>query len=91
MVAGQERGLRPGTLPVALIAAFLVRPAPQHLVMLMPAQRDAGKSVNISLMRFEPLGAVINGSSDQGLIANLETSVFQGLNSEAVMLVLKEI
>jgi len=86
---GQERGLRPGTLPVALIAAFGAACA--------AASRDVdARSARCREIRqhlldaLEPLGAVINGSSDQGLIATLNLS-FPGLDSEAVMLVLKDL
>ncbi len=86
---GQERGLRPGTLPVALIAAFGAACA--------AASRDAdARSARCREIRqhlldaFVPLGAVINGSRDEGLTSILNLS-FPGLDSEAVMLVLKDL
>nr|WP_254798306.1 aminotransferase class V-fold PLP-dependent enzyme [Sphingobium sp. AS12] len=86
---GQERGLRPGTLPVALVAAFGAACA--------AASRDADARVarcseirQHLLHAFEPLGAMINGSSDNGLASTLNIS-FPGLDSEAVILVLKDL
>jgi cysteine desulfurase len=86
---GQERGLRPGTLPVALVAAFGAACA--------AASRDADaraarcREIRRHLLdAVEPLGAMINGSSDHGLASTLNIS-FPGLDSEAVMLVLKDL
>lgn len=86
---GQERGLRPGTLPVALIAAFGTACA--------AAARDAeirrARCVEIRnnlLAALLPLGAEINGTPDDGLASTINLS-FPGLDSEAVMLVLKDL
>lgn len=86
---GQERGLRPGTLPVALVAAFGAACA--------AAARHAGSRTarNLEIRQhlldaFLPLGAEINGSLDHGLASTLNLS-FPGLDSEAVMLVLKDL
>lgn len=85
---GQERGLRPGTLPVAMIAAFGAA--------CTAAARDADKRrarcVEIRehlLDAFQPLGAEINGSLEHSLASTVNLS-FPGLDSEAVMLVLKD-
>lgn len=86
---GQERGLRPGTLPVAIIAAFGAACA--------AASRDVNKRAARCLEIRQhlldallPLGAVINGSLEDGLASTLNLS-FPGLDSEAVMLVLKDL
>jgi len=85
---GQERGLRPGTLPVALIAAFGAACEAASRDADARAMRCLEIRQNL-LGAFEPLGAMINGSLDQGLISTLNLS-FPGLDSEAVMLVLKD-
>jgi cysteine desulfurase len=86
---GQERGLRPGTLPVAMIAAFgaacaaASRDAPARAARC----RDIRQNLLDALL---PIGAVINGSPDLGLVSTINLS-FPGLDSEAVMVVLKDL
>jgi cysteine desulfurase len=85
---GQERGLRPGTLPVAMIAAF---GAACTAAGRDAAQRRA-RCIEIRdhlLDVFRPLGAEINGSLEHGLVSTVNLS-FPRLDSEAVMLVLKD-
>lgn len=86
---GQERGLRPGTLPVALIAAFGAACA--------AAERDhaprlarCGEIRRRLLDALLPLGAEINGAADDSLVSTVNLS-FPNLDSEAVMLVLKDL
>jgi cysteine desulfurase len=86
---GQERGLRPGTLPVPLIAAFGAAAA--------AAVADHGQRLQACLAIRErllrallPLGAVINGNQKHCLASTISLS-FPGLDSEAVMLVLKDL
>lgn len=86
---GQERGLRPGTLPVAMIAAFGAACA----AAAREADNRAARCLHIRhnlLDAFLPIGAVINGSPDLGLASTINLS-FPGLDSEAVMLVLKDL
>jgi len=85
---GQERGLRPGTLPVALIAAFGAACA----AAARDADKRRGRCMEIRehlLNAFQPLGAEINGSQDNCLASIINLS-FPSLDSEAVMLVLKD-
>lgn len=86
---GQERGLRPGTLPVAMIAAFgaACAAASRYADTRAARCRDIRQHL---LDAFLPIGAVINGSLDNGLESTLNLS-FPGLDSEAVMLVLKDL
>ncbi len=86
---GQERGLRPGTLPVALVAAFGAACAAASRDADARAARCGDIRKNL-LDAVEPLGATINGSSDHGLVSILNIS-FRDLDSEAVMLVLKDL
>lgn len=86
---GQERGLRPGTLPVPLIAAFGTA--------CTAAVRDADERRQVNwlirqhlLTALLPLGAVINGAPEASLTSTVNLS-FPGLDSEAVMLVLKDL
>jgi cysteine desulfurase len=86
---GQERGLRPGTLPVALVCAFGAAAAAAL------RDHDVRQASNLVIRRalFDtllPLGAEINGARDGGLVSTVNLS-FSGLDSEAVMLVLKDL
>jgi cysteine desulfurase len=86
---GQERGLRPGTLPVPLIAAFGAACAAAGREA--EARRRACLAVRERLLgALLPLGALINGAPDHSLASTLNVS-FPGLDSEAVMLVLKDL
>jgi cysteine desulfurase len=86
---GQERGLRPGTLPVALVAAFGA--ACGAALRDADARAERCREIRQHLLdAFEPLGAMINGSLGHGLVSILNLS-FPALDSEAVMLVLKDL
>ena len=86
---GQERGLRAGTLPVALIAAFGAACASaerDHLTRMATCEAIGARL----LAAVQPLGAIINGSASERLASTLNLC-FPGLDSEAVMLVLKDL
>ncbi len=86
---GQERGLRPGTQPVALIAAFgkaaeiAVRDHAKRLKRCQQIKEQA-------LAEFSQLGAVITGDHSQAIPSTLNVSI-PGLDSEAVILALKDL
>lgn len=86
---GQERGLRPGTLPVALIAGLGLAAAIASEECA--AWTDATTRTRAEIL--EPLfasGAELNGDPNLSVphIANLS---FPGLDSEAVILALREV
>jgi cysteine desulfurase len=86
---GQERGLRPGTLPVPLIAGFGV--AAQLALENHKKRADHCTEVRrLALKAFEPLNPLFNGDQTRVLPHVLNIS-FKGVDSEAVMVVLKEI
>lgn len=86
---GQERGLRPGTLPVPLIAAFGAACAAAGRDV--DARRETCLAIRERLLgALLPLGAMINGAPAQSLASTVNLS-FPGLDSEAVMLVLKDL
>jgi cysteine desulfurase len=84
---GQERGLRPGTLPVALIAGLGLA---AELAQSEQTQRFAAckRYRSAVVTAFEPFGPAINGDSDRTLVNTTNFSL-PGLDSEAVMLALK--
>ena len=86
---GQERGLRPGTLPVALIAALgeaaelALRDQDQRHAVCLTIREQA-------LAALLPLGAVLTG--DQSLVMDHVLNLgFPGLDSEALMVALKDL
>jgi cysteine desulfurase len=86
---GQERGLRPGTLPVALIVA-LGKAAELAL-------RDAEKRntrctafKNEAVAAFTDIGGVLTGDPAKTVTTTLNVAI-PGLDSEAVMLALKDV
>ena len=86
---GQERGLRPGTLPVHLIVGF--GKAAELAI------RDQKKRLNLCavfrekfLKNIEPLAPSFQGDPAKSLIHTANVS-FPGVNSEAAMVALKEI
>lgn len=85
---GQERGLRPGTLPVHLLLGFgeacrlaLANHAPRTAACLEFRER--------LLSKLRPLEPTINGDMRRTLPNTLSLS-FSGLDSEAVMLAVKQ-
>ena len=81
--------LRPETLPVALITAFGAACAAAQREVIARNARCLQIRNNL-LEALLPLGALVNGSLDCGLVSTLNLS-FPGLDSEAVMLVLKDL
>lgn len=86
---GQERGLRPGTLPVALIAglgaaaALALREADQR-------KRAAAAIKEELLDALTPLGAAVNGDPRRTIESTLNVSI-PGIDSEAAIVALKDI
>lgn len=86
---GQERGLRPGTLPVALIAGF-------GLAASLALTDHAERSVKCAAIKREalrallPLGIVLNGDADNTIEHTLNFSV-PGVDSEAAIVALKDL
>lgn len=87
---GQERGLRPGTLPVPLIAGFGLaaelasREGPQRAKACAAIRRDA-------LAAFTPLGTMVHGDENRGVLPNILSLAVPGVDSEAVMVALKDL
>jgi cysteine desulfurase len=85
---GQEKGLRPGTLPVPLIAGFglACELAREELADRTKAcnaiRRDAMKTLN-------SIGATFNGDPERTVPHTLNVS-FPGVDSEALMVALKD-
>jgi cysteine desulfurase len=84
---GQERGLRPGTLPVPLIAGF-------GLAAEMAVSHNAQRRARCETMRLDalaalmPLGITLHGDPEQALPHVLNFSI-DDLDSEAIMVALK--
>ncbi len=86
---GQERGLRPGTLPVQLIAGFGMATelaVSEHAERLLVLKANREKFL-IALSR---LGGSINGDSNFSVPHILNASI-PGIDSEAAMVALKDI
>lgn len=86
---GQERGLRPGTLPVALVAGF-------GLAASLALKDHADRSAKCAAIKQEalaallPLGIVLNGDSNRTIEHTLNFSV-PGVDSEAAIVALKDL
>ena len=86
---GQERGLRPGTLPVPLIIGFGV--AAERAVADNRQRQHRCNEIRVqALAALEPLGLRVHGDPDLTLPHVINFSV-PGLDSEAVMIALKQI
>ncbi|MCG3775335.1 MAG: Cysteine desulfurase IscS [Nitrospira sp.] len=86
---GQERGLRPGTLPVPLIVGF----GRASEVALRDHQKRAKRNNQIRtdvLRALSPFGAEVNGAPDHSISSTLNISL-PGLDAEAVMVSLKDL
>lgn len=84
---GQERGLRPGTLPVALIAGL--GKAAELAVEAVESRRATCRAIKAKAVEaFAPLNPRIHGPADntQDHVLNV---AFPGLDSEALMVALK--
>lgn len=86
---GQERGLRPGTLPVALIVA-LGKAAELASRDHKARFKRCEKLKRQALDAFNQVGGVVTGNPMLTIASTLNVAV-PGLDSEAVMLALKEI
>lgn len=86
---GQERGLRPGTSPVALIAGF-------GLASELARTESKTRTASCLAMRgqfldvLDRVGAVVNGDPDRSLASIVNFSV-PGADSEAVILALRDV
>jgi len=85
---GQERGLRPGTLPVALIVGLgkAVEVAQREHSKWLSQARTVKESI---LQQLHAVHHVVNGSLEHSLPTCLNVS-FPGIDSEALMLALRE-
>jgi len=86
---GQERGLRPGTIPVPLVAGF------GTAAVAASAQRDERSRHNREfrermMAALQPLGPLLNGDPKSALphVANLS---FPGIDAEAAILATKDL
>jgi cysteine desulfurase len=86
---GQERGLRPGTLPVALIAGL-------GLASSLALKEHDGRTQQceaikaLALAALAPLGIVMNGDAERVVAHTLNFSV-PGVDSEAAIVALKDV
>jgi len=85
---GQERGLRPGTHPVPLIAGF-------GLAAELAAREEAVRAKVCTDIRREALAAlaslnpIIHGDETLGVLPNILSFTVPGVDSEAIMVALK--
>jgi len=86
---GQERGLRPGTLPVHLIAG-LGKAADLALKHKDKRESQCKEVREAAIKIFNELGAQINGDNENTLTHTLNVSI-PGINSEAAIITLKEV
>jgi cysteine desulfurase len=85
----QERGLRPGTLPVALIAGL--GEAARLALFEIASRIKKAKIVENSVLQFiETAGGVVNGDR-QWAIPHIVNASFKGLDSEAFIVATKEL
>ena len=86
---GQERGLRPGTLPVHLIAGFGL--AAEVALKDHKTREAVNLRIRASLLEaFAAMGASIHGEQERGLPHVINLSI-PGVNSEAAMVALKDL
>jgi len=86
---GQERGLRPGTLPVAIIAGLGCASA---LALEEAAERAcACQAIKGQLLdALMPLGAELNGDPERTVASTINVSI-PGIDSEAAIVALKDL
>lgn len=87
---GQERGLRPGTQPVPLIAGLGLA------AKLAEDEREArgaacGRIRVEALTALAPLHPAVHGDPNRGVLPNILSVAIPGLDSEAVMVALKDL
>jgi len=86
---GQERGLRPGTLPVPLIAGL--GEAARLAIVGYEARTQRVRAIRAAMLQaLEPLGLHFNGDQRRTLAHIVNFSV-PGVDSEAAMVALKDI
>ncbi|GBE65145.1 putative L-cysteine desulfurase [Mycobacterium sp. MFM001] len=86
---GQERGLRPGTLPVALIAGLGMASALAIDEKVSRRKRCQAMQAQ-ALAALKPLGIAVNGDIDRTIAHTLNISV-PGVDSEAAIVALKDV
>jgi cysteine desulfurase len=87
---GQERGFRPGTQPVPLIAGIGL--AAEIADSERVARLEACRQLRIAALRaFGHLNAKVHGDSRRGVLPNILSLAIPGLDSEAVMVALKHL
>lgn len=87
---GQERGLRPGTLPVPLIAGFGL--AAKLADKEQNERRAAAEAIRReALNAFAELGAHVHGDPHRGVLPHILSIAIPGVDSEAVMVAAKEL
>lgn len=86
---GQERGLRPGTLPVPLIAGFGAA-AELSMKHQVARQKACAKTKVEALHHLCAVGGIPNVPGEHTISSTLNIS-FPGLDSEAIMLALKSL
>lgn len=87
---GQERGLRPGTQPVPLIAGL------GHAAELAEVEREARVAACTriraeALEALAALGPIMHGDPTRGVLPNILNIAVPGIDSEAVMVALKDL
>jgi cysteine desulfurase len=86
---GQERGLRPGTLPVALIAA-LGEACQQAVKSAEQRSKHCAQIKQAAMAAFAPLDPRIHGRPDECL-SHVLNIAFPGIDSEALIVALKDL
>lgn len=86
---GQEQGLRPGTIPVHLVAGLgtAARSAMEERIERARSTREFRKRTLVGLQALDP---VVNGDPDQTLTHVLNVS-FPGIDAEAAILASKDL
>lgn len=87
---GQERGLRPGTLPTPLIAGFGLA-CDLAEVERIPRQTACLAIRAAALKALTPLNPVIHGDPARGVLPNILSLAIPGVDSEAVMVAAKDL
>lgn len=87
---GQERGLRPGTLPVPLIAGFGLAAQLAHQEHV--ARQEACQAIRLqAIAAFSALDPIIHGDADRGVLHHILSIAVPGVDSEAFMVAAKEL
>ena len=87
---GQERGLRPGTLPVPLIAGFGLAAQLAHQERV--ARQEACQAIRLqAIAAFSALDPIIHGDAVRGVLHHILSIAVPGVDSEAFMVAAKEL